>query len=131
MDIGLLLWQELFTNSTLFPTETAWDNPHPAKAGISNANILKFLTNAIEPSTLAKTAIKKWQHRDSIKLKRVLEKLTSSDVLGWRDHTMKLLEKIENMEEVSEDLISLSESAFFISYLDVGMFMIQKLKKFI
>ena len=53
------------------------------------------------------------------------------DVLGWRDHATKLLEKIENVEEVSEDLISLSESAFFISYLDVGMFMIQKLKKFI
>ena len=69
MDIGLLPWWELFTNSTLFPTETAWDNPHPAKAGISNANILKFLTDAIEPSTLAKTAIKKWQHGDLIKLK--------------------------------------------------------------
>ena len=55
----------------------------------------------------------------------------SSDVLGWRDHATKLLEKIENVEEVSEDLISLSESAIFISYLDVGMFMIQKLKKFI
>ena len=131
MDIGLLPWQEFFTDSTLFPTETAWDNPHPAKAGISNADILKFLTNAIEPSTLAKTAIKKWQRRDLIKLKRVLEKLTSSNVLGWRDHATKLLEKIENVEEVSEDLISLSESAFFISYLDVGMFMIQKLKKFI
>ena len=131
MDIGLLLWRELFTNSMLFPTETAWDNPHPAKASISNANILKFLTDAIEPSTLAKTAIKKWQHGDSIKLKRVLEKLTSSDVLGWRDHATKLLEKIENREEVSEDLISLSESAFFISYPDVGTFMIQKLKKFI
>ena len=131
MDIGLLPWQELFTDSTLFPTETAWDNPHPAKAGISNADILKFLTDAIEPSTLAKTAIKKLQRGDSIKLKRVLEKLTSSDVLGWRDHAMKLLEKIENMEEVSEDLISLSESAFFKSYPDVGMFMIQKLKKFI
>ena len=115
----------------LFPTETTWDNPHPGKAGISNANILKFLTNAIEPSTLAKTAIKKWQCGDSIKLKWVFEKLTSSDVLGWRDHTMKQLEKIENMEEVSEDFISLSESAFFISYLDVGTFMIQKLKKFI
>ena len=69
MDIGLLLLQELFTNSTLFPTETTWDNPHPAKASISNADILKFLTGAIEPSTLAKTAIKKWQRRDSIKLK--------------------------------------------------------------
>ena len=55
----------------------------------------------------------------------------SSDVLGWRDHATKLLEKIENGEEVSEDLISLSESAFFISYPDVGTFMIQKLKKFI
>ena len=44
---------------------------------------------------------------------------------------MKLLEKIENGEEVSEDLISLLESAFFISYPDVGTFMIQKLKKFI
>ena len=126
MDIGLLPWRELFTNLTLFPTETAWDNPHPAKA-----SILKFLTDAIEPSTLAKTAIKKWQCGDSIKLKRVLEKLMSSDVLGWRDHATKLLEKIENGEEVSEDLISLSESAFFISYPDVGMFMIQKLKKFI
>ena len=117
----------------LFPTETAWDNPHPAKAGISNADILKFLTNAIKPSTLAKTVtvIKKWQRRDSIKLKWVLEKLTSSDVLGWRDHAMKLLEKIENGEEVSEDFISLLESTFFISYPDVGMFMIQKLKKFI
>ena len=52
-------------------------------------------------------------------------------MLGWRDHTTKLLEKIENGEEVSEDLISLLESAFFISYLVVGMFMIQKLKKFI
>ena len=82
MDIGLLLWQEFFTDSTLFPTETAWDNPHPAKAGISNVNILKFLTDAIEPYTLAKTAIKKWQCGDSIKLKRVLEKLTSSNVLG-------------------------------------------------
>ena len=131
MDIGLLLWQELFTDSMLFPTETTWDNPHPAKAGISNADILKCLTDAIEPSTLAKTAIKKWQHRDSIKLRRVLEKLTSSNVLGWRDHATKLLEKIENGEEVSEDLISLSESAFFISYPDVGTFMIQKLKKFI
>ena len=131
MDIGLLPWWELFTNSTLFPTETAWDNPHPAKAGISNADILKFLTIAIKPSTLAKTAIKKWQHRDSIKLKRVLEKLMSSDVLGWRDHATKLLEKIENGEEVSEDLISLLESAFSISYPDIGMFMIQKLKKFI
>ena len=131
MDICLLPWQELFTDSTLFPTETAWDNPHPAKAGISNANILKFLTDAIKPSTLAKTAIKKWQHRDSIKLKRVLEKLMSSNVLGWRDHATKLLEKIENGEEVSEDLISLLESAFFISYPDVGTFMIQKLKKFI
>ena len=131
MDIGLLPWWELFADSMLFPTETTWDNPHPAKAGISNADILKFLTDAIEPSTLAKTAIKKWQHGDSIKLKRVLEKLMSSHVLGWRDHTTKLLEKIENMEEVSEDLISLLESAFFISYPDVGMFMIQKLKKFI
>ena len=131
MDIGLLLWWELFTDSTLFPTETAWDNPHPAKAGISNADILKFLTDAIKPSTLAKTAIKKWQRGDLIKLKRVLEKLMSSDVLGWRDHATKLLEKIENVEEVSEDLISLSESAFFISYLDVGRFMIQKLKKII
>ena len=55
----------------------------------------------------------------------------SSNVLGWRDHTTKLLEKIENREEVSEDLISLLESAFFISYPDVAMFMIQKLKKFI
>ena len=82
MDIGLLLWQELFTDSTLFSTETAWDNPHPAKASISNADILKFLTDAIEHSTLAKTAIKKWERRDLIKLKRVLEKLTSSDVLG-------------------------------------------------
>ena len=69
MDIGLLPWQELFTDSMLFPTETAWDNPHSAKAGISNADILKFLTNAIEPSTLAKTAIKKWQRGDLIKLK--------------------------------------------------------------
>ena len=51
--------------------------------------------------------------------------------VGWRDHAMKLLEKIENREEVSEDLISLLESAFFIYYLDVGTFMIQKLKKFI
>ena len=101
MDIGLLLWRELFTDLALFPTETTWDNPHPAKAGISNADILKFLTDAIKPSTLAKTAIKKWQHGDSIKLKQV------------------------------EDLISLSESAFFISYPDVGTFMIQKLKKFI
>ena len=122
MDIGLLPWWELFTDSMLFPTETTWDNPHPAKAGISNVDILKFLTDAIEPSTLC---------GDSIKLKQVLEKLMSSDVLGWRDHAMKLLEKIENVEEVSEDLISLSESTFFISYLDVGMFMIQKLKKFI
>ena len=131
MDIGLLLWWELFTNSMLFPTEAAWDNPHPAKASISNANIPKFLTDAIKPSTLAKTAIKKWQHGDLIKLKQVLEKLMTSDVLGWRDHAMKLLEKIENGEEVSEDLISLFESAFFISYPDVGTFMIQKLKKFI
>ena len=115
----------------LFPTETTWDNPHPAKAGISNADILKLLTNAIKSSTLAKTVIKKWQHGDSIKLKWVPEKLSSSNVLGWRDHAMKLLQKIENREEVSEDLISLSESAFFISYLDVGTFMIQKYKKFI
>ena len=73
MDIGLLPWQELFTDLTLFPTETAWDNPHPAKASISNADILKFLTDAIEPSTLAKTAIKKWQCRDSIKLSEFLK----------------------------------------------------------
>ena len=44
---------------------------------------------------------------------------------------MKLLEKIDNGEEVSEDLISLLENTFFISYPDVGMFIIQKLKKFI
>ena len=43
-------------------------------------------------------------------------------MLGWRDHATKLLEKIENREEVSEDLISLPESAFFISYLDVGTY---------
>ena len=52
-------------------------------------------------------------------------------LLPWWDHATKLLEKIEIGEEVSEDLISLLESAFFISYLDVGTFMIQKLKKFI
>ena len=101
--ISSLLWWELFTNSTLFPTETALS----VKASISNANILEFLTNAMASSSLAKTAIKKWRNRNREldKLKEDLKKLSFSNVLSWRNHATKLLGKIESGEEVSEDLL--------------------------
>ena len=68
MDTASLTWQELFTDSTLFPTETALS----VKASISNANILKFLTDAMASSSLAKIAIKKWRNGESDKLKEDL-----------------------------------------------------------
>ena len=98
VDMASLPWQELFTDSTLFPTENALS----VKASISNANILEFLTNAMASSSLAKTAIKKWRNRELDKLKEDLKKLSFSNVLSWRNHATKLLGKIESREEVSE-----------------------------
>ena len=52
----ILLWQELFTDLTLFP--------HPKDASISNAKILKFLDVALESSSKAKVLNMIWVKQD-------------------------------------------------------------------
>jgi hypothetical protein len=129
VDQHLLPWRELFTDSTLFPTETVWD-PLSAKAdaGISNISILEFLNNALEPFTTVNAVKTLWSKKELKLTIKNLENLKSSNFLGWGECATKLLVKLKGLDglpeldsnlfhEISDDIQSLWESARFFASL--------------
>src|SRR5271169_2233629 len=123
----LLPWRELFTDSTLFPNETI-RNPLSAKV-ISNADILEFLNNALEPAAEAKAIRALWNKKNFKATTSRLQTLESSTVSGWGECAKKLLVKLKRLEglpesardtvfrEISDNIQSLWESTKFFSSL--------------
>jgi len=123
VDQSLLPWRELFTDSTLFPTKTVCDPP-----GKDNAAILEFLNKALEPSSKAKAVKTFWRKQDLKNTIKNLEKVKSSDLLGWKECATNLLVKLKGLtslpeldsdlfREVSDDIQALWDSARFFSSL--------------
>src|SRR6266567_1047044 len=130
MDQDLLPWRELFTDSTLFPTETVWDPPSDKpNAAITNADIHKFLNKAVAPSSKAQTLKKQWSGKRLDSTMKSLEDLKSSNLPGWGEYATKLLAKLQGFKdppesgsamyhEISEDIQALLESTKFFASLD-------------
>jgi len=129
VDQHLLPWRELFTDSTLFPTETAWDSVSvKAKASISNACILQFLNNALQSSSRAKALKTLWSKKELKLTISNLEIMKLSNLPGWQDCTSKLLVKLKGLNglpesdsnlfhEISDDIQSLWERTKFFGCL--------------
>lgn len=111
VDKRKLLWRELFTDSTLFPTKTVWDPPSAKPhAAITNDGILDFLNGALESCSQVKNLNALWKkehlsandHKDIIRELRTLE---SSQVPGWKDCATKLLAivNVPNINKLTSD----------------------------
>lgn len=87
VDQQLLPWSKLLGDSTLFPTETVWDNhgiSHKAakdNASITNADIIDFLENAVKFIALIKGVKTTWDKKDVKNTKCGLQSLFKSTKL--------------------------------------------------
>lgn len=128
MDRRLLPWQELFTDSTLFPIIPDYLAGINSRGwGIRNADILRFLSKALETSSQAEAAKATWDKKDVKQTILNIETVQSSILLGWEERAEEILVKLRGLnglspgadlfQEISNDIQSLCESSTFFASL--------------
>ena len=125
VDRRLLPWQELLTDSTLFPTYST--GLHNLSGwGITNAEIIEFLSKALETSSKAEAAKATWDKKGVKDTILNIETVQSSKLPCWEKRAAEILVKLRGLDnlspsadlfqEISSEIQSLCEgSAFFTS----------------
>ncbi len=127
VDRRLLPWQELLTDSTLFPTYSA-EYGYIKCRDLTNAHIIKFLSKALESSSKAEAAKATWDKKDVKNTILNIEAVQSSKLPCWQKRTAEILVKLRDLnnispsadlfQEISSEIQSLCESSPFVTSLD-------------
>ncbi|KJA17468.1 hypothetical protein HYPSUDRAFT_57717 [Hypholoma sublateritium FD-334 SS-4] len=129
VDRRLLPWQELFADSTLFPTLPDYDAGFSCAGWhINNADILEFLSNALDTLSKAEAAKITWDEKDVKQTILNIEAVQSFKLPEWEERAEDILVKLRGLDglspgadlvqEISTDIRSLCKSSTFFTSLE-------------